>query len=393
MARVPANLKRAQDREREAVQLSALIFDLAGKSEGGAIANILAQRLADHFANSVIEVEVTQPVEKVFVRYPTDSRYPLDSRNPAESELMKVPSEKRLPLSSPRGSFGEIRIWGLPKDIKPEEERLLQTFASQGAMALDRAILSVRDQQARVLEESDRLKSAILSSVSHELRTPLASIQASATTLFHSSGVQLKPEARTELQAILLEETENMSQLVGNLLNMSRIEANALKLQREWNSLTEIIDNCVKRLERISGQHHIEISASEDLPLVSFDPVLIEQVLINLVSNSIKFAPPQTIIRIHAEADDQVLKTTVSNQGPPIPEEHIEHIFEKFYSIPGRDSKRSTGLGLSICKGIIEAHNGTIWAENLPAGVAFTFTIPLTWDGAWPVLPVEEEDQ
>jgi two-component system, OmpR family, sensor histidine kinase KdpD len=176
-------------------------------------------------------------------------------------------------------------------------------------------------------------------------------------------------------------------------LNMSRIEANALKLQREWNSITEIIDNCVKRLERISGQHHIEVNASEDLPLVSFDPVLIEQVLINLVNNSIKFAPPQTTICVHAETDDQVLKTTVSNQGPPIPEEHIEHIFEKFYPIPGRDAKRSTGLGLSICKGIIEAHNGAIWAENLPAGVAFTFTIPLTWEGARPVLPVVEEEQ
>jgi two-component system, OmpR family, sensor histidine kinase KdpD len=381
MARAQANLQRAKDRERDAIQLSALSFDLVGKTDGCAIANILAQRLAEYFVDSVTEIEVIQPGEKVFVRCPPSR------------DLMKTPPEKRLPLSSPRGSFGEIRIWGLPEDIKPEEERLLQTFASQGALALDRAILSIRDQQARVLEESDRLKTAILSSVSHELRTPLASIQASATTLFHPSGVQLGPEARSELQAILLEETENMSQLVGNLLNMSRIEANALKLQREWNSITEIIDNCVKRLERISGQHHIEVNASEDLPLVSFDPVLIEQVLINLVNNSIKFAPPQTTICIYAEADDQVLKTTVSNQGPPIPEEHIEHIFEKFYPIPGRDAKRSTGLGLSICKGIIEAHNAAIWAENLPTGVAFTFTIPLTWEGARPVLPIMEEEQ
>ena len=124
---------------------------------------------------------------------------------------------------------------------------MIQTFASQGALALDRAILADSETRARVLEESDRLKTAILSSVSHELRTPLASIQAAATSLFNPA-VELEPEARGELQSLLLEETEHMSQLVGNLLNMSRIEAGALKLQRQWNSFAEIVDTCIRRL-------------------------------------------------------------------------------------------------------------------------------------------------
>jgi two-component system sensor histidine kinase KdpD len=115
-----------------------------------------------------------------------------------------------------------------------------------------------------------------------------------------------------------------------------------------------------------------------------------EQVVINLVRNSLKFAPPSTPIRISAKAEEQTLKVTVSNQGPSIPEEFIQHVFEKFYPVPGKDTSQGTGLGLSICKGIVEAHGGKIWAVNLPVGVAFHFYLPLTWDGTLPVVPDEE---
>ncbi len=240
-----------------------------------------------------------------------------------------------------------------------------------------------------MLEESDRLKTAILSSVSHELRTPLATIQASATTLFNPA-VKLEPEARTELQSLLLEETDRMIQLVGNLLNMSRIEAGALKLQRQWNSMAEIVDSSVRRLQRVTGGRSFEVDVSEDLPLVSVDSVLMEQVIVNLIRNSLKFAPPNSPIRISARADDQALLVSVSNQGPHIPEEYLEHVFEKFYPIPRPDTAQSTGLGLSICKGIVEAHGGKIWAANLPQGVAFHFTLPLSWAGVRPILPDEE---
>ena len=117
-----------------------------------------------------------------------------------------------------------------------------------------------------------------------------------------------------------------------------------------------------------------------------------EQVIINLVRNSLKFAPPPTPISISAEVDGQMLKITVSNQGPTIPTEYLEHVFEKFYPIPGKDTSQSTGLGLSICKGIVEAHGGRIWASNLAVGVAFHFLLPLSWEGALPVIPDKEED-
>jgi two-component system sensor histidine kinase KdpD len=229
-----------------------------------------------------------------------------------------------------------------------------------------------------VLEESDRLKTAILSSVSHELRTPLASIQAAATSLY-SPEVTLEPAARGELQVLLLEETDNMAQLVGNLLNMSRIEAGALKLQCEWNSLAEIVDTALKRQRRAAGNHpSIRVDVSEELPLVSVDSVLMEQVIINLVRNSLKFAPPGSPVHLSAQVEGEHLRVTVSNTGPHIPEAYLERVFEKFYPIPGRDTQQSTGLGLSICKGIVEAHGGRIWAANLPVGVAFHFTLPLS---------------
>jgi len=380
MSRFQSNLAQVRAREREAVQLYELSVDLAGKNDQAMIAKALAQRLAGLFEASVIEVEIFLAEEKILVHAPDENPRGITGA-----------SKRKIPLASPRGLLGEIRIWNLADDLPPEEQRLLQTFASQGALALDRAILAKSETRARVLEESDRLKTAILSSVSHELRTPLASIQASATSLFNPE-VALEPAARSELQSLLLEETDNLTQLVGNLLNMSRIEAGALKLQRQWNSFAEIVDTGLRRLHRNSAEHPVEVDVSEDLPLVSVDSVLMEQVMINLVRNSLKFAPPHTPIRISARVDDQALKVTVSNAGPPIHPEYLQHIFEKFYPIPGKDTSQGTGLGLSICKGIVEAHGGKIWAANQPVGVAFHFLLPLTWEGALPLIPDEENE-
>jgi two-component system sensor histidine kinase KdpD len=183
-----------------------------------------------------------------------------------------------------------------------------------------------------------------------------------------------------------------MIQLVGNLLNMSRIEAGALKLQRQWNAFEEIVDASVRRLNRVRGDHQIVVNVSGDLPLISVDSVLMEQVMINLIRNSLKYAPAHSEIRIDAKTDDQSLLVTVSNAGPPIPEAYLSHVFEKFYPIPGKEAVQGTGLGLSICKGIVEAHGGKIWATNLTQGVAFHFSIPLAWEGVRPVLPDEEKE-
>ncbi len=294
-----------------------------------------------------------------------------------------------LPLTTNRGTLGAVHLWMRRASFSAAEKRLFQTIASQSALAIERAFLAQTETRARILEESDHLKTAILSSVSHDLRTPLASIQAAATSLYNSD-VELKAEARLELQSLLVEEVDHLNQLVDNLLNMSRIEAGALKLQIQWNSIADVADTVLARLRRRVSRHPFEVDVNEDLPLVQIDTVLVEQVLINLIENSLKYALPGSRIHLCAVVEEPAwMRITVRNHGPMIPEAHLEHIFDKFYSYPGRERSGSTGLGLSICKGIVEAHGGRIWAENLSDGMAFNFTLPVSQDGTLPLLAEE----
>jgi two-component system sensor histidine kinase KdpD len=259
----------------------------------------------------------------------------------------------------------------------------LETFANQGALALERARLAKAESRAKVLEESDHLKSILLSSVSHELRTPLSTIKAAASSL-RRNEVSWDSPARVELIAAIDDEADHLNMLVGNLLDMSRIESGALKPKREWNILSEILGSVLVRMRHSTEEHKFEVDVSESLPFVPVDYVQMEQVFTNLVSNSLKYAPSNTIIRIRANIEGDAIHVQVSNEGPQVPFEHLERIFDKFYRITAADRVTGTGLGLSICKGIIEGHGGRIWAENLSDGFAFNFTLPLMWQGALP---------
>jgi len=174
------------------------------------------------------------------------------------------------------------------------------------------------------------------------------------------------------------------------LLDMSRIEAGVLKPQRDWNVLSEILAGALKRMHTMTQNHSILLNIPEDLPLLPVDYVQLEQVFVNLVSNSVKYSPIDSTIWVSAqEQPDQHVLVEVKNQGPHVPEESLERIFDKFHRVTAADRITGAGLGLSICKGIIEAHNGRIWAENLPTGFAYYFTLPITWEGAPPRLPDE----
>ncbi len=303
------------------------------------------------------------------------------------------PPELIVPIQAARGILGEIRFWRAAPAISSGERRLSQTFASQGALALERAWLTQAESRAQVLEESDKLKSAILSSVSHELRTPLSTIKAAASSL-RSKEVAWDSPARTELIAAMDDEADHLNILVGNLLDMSRIESGALKPKREWNILSEIVGSVLARMKHLAEEHQIEVEVPENLPLVPVDYVQMEQVFTNLLSNSLKYAPADTKICIRARVDEETIHVQVSNQGPQVPSEHLERIFDKFYRITASDRVTGTGLGLSICKGFIQGHGGHIWAENLPDGLAFNFTLPLIWDGATPSqLPIDVETE
>lgn len=379
VGRVQAGLAAATAREREATQLYELSTALAGLQDDHAIAQTLARQVHAVAAGESVEINITGPNSFTF-------------RSP-EVHPPDRPPELVIPIDAARGSLGEIRLWRSEPAISHNERRLFQTFASQGALALERAWLAQAESRAKVLEESDRLKTAILSSVSHEFRTPLSTIKAAASSL-RGGEVGWDSPARVELIAAIDDEADHLNMLVGNLLDMSRIESGALKPKREWNILSEIVGSVLSRMKRLAEEHLIEVNLPETLPLVPVDFVQMEQVFTNLLSNSLKYAPANTTVCIRARAEETSVHVQVSNQGPQIPAEHLERIFDKFYRTTDAERVTGTGLGLSICKGIVEAHGGRIWAENLSNGMAFNFTIPLTWDGVMPrQFPIDLETE
>ena len=377
VGRAQAGLEAATAREREATQLYELSTALAGLPNDTAIVQILAKQVHAVAEGEHVEIKITG-MQMLNFRIP-------------ETLPPHRPPELIVPIQAARGLLGEIRLWRAEPAISAQEKRLFQTFASQGALALERAWLTQAESRARLLEESDQLKSAILSSVSHELRTPLSTIKAAASSL-RSGDVSRDSPASTELIAAIDDEADHLNILVGNLLDMSRIESGALKPKREWNLLSEIIEGVIARMKHLAVEHQIKIDIPETVPLVPVDYVQMEQVFTNLISNSLKYAPANTTVSILARVEGETVHVQVCNQGPPVPPEHLQKIFDKFYRITAADRVTGTGLGLSICKGIIEAHGGRIWAENIPDGFAFNFTLPLAWDGARaPQLPPDPE--
>ena len=385
VGRTRQSLAQATAREREAIQLYEFSSLLAGLHAEVNLLEAITKKTRETFQADQVELLVLKPNDQRPVNYTTTRM----ATTPGDPQ--KQPPDITVPLQTARGLLGEIRLWREQKSLGPEDERLLRTYASQAVLAIERARLLQTETRTKVLEESDRLKTSLLSSVSHELRTPLATIKASVSSL-RSADFDWDNAARNELLAAVDEETDHLNQLVENLLNMSRIEAGALKPIRQWNSLEEIISGVIQRFRKTTAQSslNVQISLPEDLPLVPVDFLQMEQVFTNLISNSMKYSPEGSPIGIRAWViDPQQVRVQVSNQGPQVPSEHLDRIFDKFYRITAADRVTGTGLGLSICKGIIEAHGGKIWAENLPNGLAFNFNLPLTWQGEQPRIPEE----
>ena len=227
-----------------------------------------------------------------------------------------------------------------------------------------------------MLAETERMRNAILSSVSHDLRTPLATITGAASSLTEGQR-DLDPAARRELSRSIYREADRLDRLLKNLLDMMRIEAGAVRLSKEWHPMDEVVGAALARLEGRLREYTVHTAFPADLPLVLVDGVLLEQVVINLVENAVKYAPSGSTIELSASASDQEIVVEVADRGPGIPSGEEARIFDKFYR--GRFAREGgVGLGLTICRGIVEAHSGRIWAENRSGGGAlFCFSIPL----------------
>lgn len=257
--------------------------------------------------------------------------------------------------------------------LTSQQFRLLHTCASQAAMALQRIDFEERARASQQYEEADRLKTAILRAVSHDLRTPITIIKTSASNL-QTLGERLSPSERQELSHTIESEADHLDKLIGNLLDLSRLQAGALTLNRELNSLEEVAGDVAARVWQITGKERIFMDFPDDLTLVCFDYGLILQALSNLVDNALRYEPMESQIEIETSTDDQVVDLKVINHGEAIALEDRQNIMEPFYHGKGGHM----GLGLPIAKGIIEAHQGKLSLEDTPGGgVTFVMTLPL----------------
>jgi two-component system sensor histidine kinase KdpD len=254
---------------------------------------------------------------------------------------------------------------------------VLETFASQTALALERAILTEETQRAQVQIETERLRSSLLSSVSHDLRTPLAAITGAASSMLEG-GATLDVSTHRELLQTIYDEADRLNRLVGNLLEMTQLESGTLAVHKEWQPLEEVVGAALTRLETRLRAHPLTTHLPVNLPLVPLDSVLIEQVLMNLLDNAIKYTPPGSPLTLAAWATPGAVTVEVADRGPGVPPGDEQRIFEKFYRAQRSEERSGVGLGLAICRGIVETHGGRIWADNQPGGgVVFRFTLPI----------------
>ena len=234
--------------------------------------------------------------------------------------------------------------------------------------------------------ETDRLRSALLTSISHDLKTPLAAVLGSAGTLRDLSG-KLSDAEKADLLATIIDESERLNRFIANLLDMTRLESGAVAPNLALHDVSEIVGSALRRANKILVHHKIDVRLAPDLPMVALDAVLFEQVLFNLLDNAAKYAPPDTTIRIQSWREGDAVCVQVADEGDGIPQAELEHIFDKFYRAKKTDQVRAgTGLGLAISRGFIEAMNGTIVAANRPdrPGAVFTIRLPIPQQSSLP---------
>ena len=362
------SLAIARDREHEISRLYELSLAFSKLHREMDILNTLAQQTLETFQVDQVEVFTEGNPKPGLIRIPENGSY--------EGTLFGPPTTV-VPLQGNQRLLGEIRIWRKGHPANPSEERLLQTFSRQGVLALERARLVASENRARLLEESDRMKSALLASVSHELRTPLATITGALSSLANDELV-LDEAARQSLIETASEEADRLNRLVGNLLDMTRLEAGAMHINLEARDIQDVIGSALEELRPQLRSKTVKVDLPAGLPLVNMDFVLIERVLVNILDNANKYSPPDTSIEIKARALNGFMEVKIADRGMGIPPEDLQQIFEKFYRVKRPNSVGGTGLGLSICKGIIQAHGGVIAAENRAGGgTIIAISLPL----------------
>jgi len=294
-----------------------------------------------------------------------------------------LPGAKRLflPMRTGRGAIG---VMGIDSDktgplLTPDQRRLLDALIDQAALAIERVYLVEDVDRAKRTIETDRLRSALLTSISHDLKTPLASVLGAASTLRDLSGALTDTE-KADLLTTVIDESERLNRFIANLLDMTRLESGAVVPNTALHDLGEIVGSALRRASKILARHRIELELAAGLPMLELDAVLFEQALFNLLDNAAKYSPDGTTIRIRSWRDQDAVCLQVLDEGDGIPPADLEHIFDKFYRAEKGDRVRAgTGLGLAISRGFVEALQGQITAANRPdrPGAVFAIRLPV----------------
>lgn len=373
VSRITSMLKAQADasrsREGRTAAAFALSADLSAAREPADIVRAL-----EHHSTSVVSGTATVAVRATDGTFHSDDgveRWAFDHRQMAGQGTQTLPASPALylPLVASHAALGVLRV--TPADARdaadPVRRQLLESFASQAAIALERVNLAAGTQAARIEIEAERLRTSLLSSLSHDMRTPLGAIEGAASSLV-DSGDTLRPDVRRDLAQAIVEESRRMTRMIGNLLDMIRVETGALSMHQEWQPLEEVVSVALIRMdERLKGRTvHVDLPLT--LPLVRIDGILMEQVLINLLENAIKYSPAATPIDLSASATRDDVIIAVADRGYGIPPGQEQTVFDKFHRVDHSASTPGVGLGLTICRGIVVAHGGRIWAEQRTGG-------------------------
>jgi two-component system sensor histidine kinase KdpD len=382
----------ARERERRTAILYALTRSFAFRRSVDEIAEAAAAHVEVLFEveAAVLLVDGGGPLivragaDHAFVRDErelTVARWVFEHGRPAGRSTDTLPAVKGLylPLVGGTRTLGVlgIAVGDRQEPFSASQRQILDVFVKQAALALERALLAEETERTRLAAETERLRNTLLATMSHDLRTPIAAITGAATSLLDESTA-LASEDRRGLLETIREEAERLNRIVRDLLDLNRIESGAVAVHKEWCPLEDIVGSALVRLDEPLSGREVKVQLPPSLLVVPVDPVLLEQVLTNLLENAAKYTPPGSPIDIDAEPADGGVMVSVGDRGPGVPAEDLERVFEKFHRLSGDGTVAGTGLGLAICRAILTAHGGRIWAENREGGGArFRFFLPL----------------
>jgi len=365
VARALDERDRAARREREAKLLNYFASKLLSGDPLGRVLDDFANALLEPFGLSRCEIHVR--AEDLL----------MDAR--AERPDGEGPSLE-VPLMAGEASIGRLTAVRRAhrEPLVGDDEALLQACAKQVAVAVERTVLDRRVEGAQLAVETNQLRAALFSSVTHDLRTPLASIKAGVTSLL-DEGVTHQPEQQRELLRTVLEETDRLNRLVGNIIDLARVRAGALVPAKQPTALDEVIESVLHRMKPALSRVRVRTVVRPDLPDVPIDPVQIDQVLSNLLENAARFTPPGGEILLSAGPSQRMVRVRVADEGPGIPAEERERVFEPFFRRDAGEARTGSGLGLAIARAVVLAHGGRIWIEGSPSGgTAVVFELPVT---------------